>query len=214
MPNAWPTRALAVVLLAAACLAGGCAASPWEENFRPAPGLHGGLPGPAGADAEVTIRAVEWERLQAFEAEARERSMGRDLPFDEWPEEWRDFERAEFLRMIRITEDPDLIEDLGTSEFVVPGTLDPYDGSLESFARRIGARYAVVGARGVGLRDVIVYAPLTTWYDDAPSVRRGRGGHGVRTYSGTGTATSYVPRVVKRDSTQYVVYFARSAGGD
>lgn len=198
----------------------GCGPSVWAEHFIRAPGIGERDLEPLDPDAPVTIRRVEWERLTSYDDAARARAIGRDLPPDLWPPDVRTAETADFLRALRILEDPADVRRLGSASFVHPGRLSPFAGSLERFARSIGAAYAVVSERPVGLRETVIYAPMTTYYD---RVVTGRGKHRSHHDDGRsdddrdyrverGSATTYVPTVIAVDSFHYVVYFVASDG--
>ncbi|MEO1131006.1 MAG: hypothetical protein AAFX05_15040 [Planctomycetota bacterium] len=190
------------LLVLAAITLTGCAPNPWRSSFVANPSVGDVQFEPTDA---VTLRAVEWERLEAFGSEARARAIARDLPPDAWPLELRRQEKGEFLRGLRVLEEPEGVILLGSSAFVEPGTIDPYAGTLQQHAASIGAHYAVYSERYVGPRETIESYPMTTWYSDV----RTRDGKKPR----SGSSTTYVPVVVTRDSFQYVVYYLRRVDG-
>lgn len=184
---------------------GGCS-NPWRDNF---------VANPAFRDVEfpptksVIIRRVEPERLAEYYKAAHERALKSDVAPDEWPEAKRLQEKQEFLKTLRISEGPEAIVFLGSSSFMNAGTIDLYNGQLQSVAEKIGADYAVVSEEYVGLRDQIVYSPVTTY---GWGWGGGWGGHYGRWgpwRSDFDFYTTYVPMVVSMDSYHYVAFFLR-----
>lgn len=181
----------------------GCSSNPWEKNYTPNPAFRGIEFEPT---AGVTIRRVEADRLEAYHEAAHARATVRDLPVDEWPEAWQVEEKIEFLRTIRVMEGPREVFYLGAASFPVPGGIDPYDGRLEAFAMELGADYAVVSDQYIGVRDKIVYAPVTSTGVGVGYGSRRAGRWGTDVWYGT----THVPTVVGVDTFHYVAYFLRT----
>ncbi len=194
-----------VLLVGLGAASWGCSNNPWEKRYTPNPAFRGITFAPTDG---VTIRMVEAERLAVYHEAARERALSRDLPVDEWPEEWQLEEKEAFLRAIRVIEAPREVFFLGSSSFPKSGGLDPYSGSLAAFAEKLGADYAVVSEQYIGIRDKIVYAPVQTtgWGVGVGYGSRGRS----HVYSDWGVGTTHVPTVVGVDTYHYIAYFLRS----
>ncbi len=164
-----PTRLLTPLFVLCVFL-GGCA-SPWEEHFRPARQL-------ASVDlsARETARVieVEWERLSAYEREARERAINRDERPDQLEPSEAQGELVALLDATRVDASPANALVLGSSRFLSTTLLDPYDHAVRAFAAKVGGDVAVVSIEPLGLRDTVEYATRTEWYERDVYDRTGR----------------------------------------
>ncbi len=191
--------------LAVLCLMLGGCASIWERTYEPRAEA---LTGRISRSDDVTVRKVPWSRLEATLTELSEAQADRDIHWDEWPDADRKAADAVLLRGLQVSEDPSLIEVLGRSSFKSTDRLKPTDGSLERFAAKIGATYAIWSSKVLGKTDKIVQEPVREsgfrpirYYD------RKRGRYGTRyEYDDW---TTYVPVVIEADETAWVVYYLR-----
>jgi hypothetical protein len=201
-------RSLALVLLFVVPALTGCETNRWRDTFTPNPALRDFSPPPT---PEVTIRTLEWERLAAFDDESRARLAQTDIPVDEWTREKQRFEFAEFLRTLRITEQPEQVLLLGSSDFISDGQPNLFTGELESFATSIGADYAVATSRHLGTRRSLIRVPVTTHSQTSGTAyfdnRRRRSDRAV--YNETTSETTWVPREVDIDAFHTITYFFR-----
>ena len=199
------------MLLPLLVLLGGCA-NPWRDSFVPNPAFRDVT---FPATKSVIVRRVEPDRLAVYYQAAHERAMASDIAPDEWPQAKRLEEKEDFLRALRISDGPREVVFLGSSAFMHAGTMDLFDGQLEQFAEKLGADYAVVSEEYVGLRDHVVYSPVTTygWGGGWGGAWGGGWGGGYDRYgpwrSDFDFYTTYVPVVVAVDSYHYVAFFLR-----
>ena len=171
--------------------------SAWRDHYRGAPA---GAYEPTEA---VTIREVPWARLDDTLHDIEARRAASDVHWEEWTDKQHMEEQADLLRGLQISEHPEDIVVLGRSVFRSTDHLRPEDGSLERFARSIGADYAVWSAHYVGTRRVV---------RDRPVQQHGVGfGYGSKRgrHSGVWTRTVYVPVSVDADEYAWVVYYLR-----
>ncbi|MCC5823956.1 MAG: hypothetical protein LAT64_11100 [Phycisphaerales bacterium] len=191
-----PARPLMLLLLAMLAALPACRTT-WQDHYRGAPA---GSYTPTDA---VVIREVPWSRLDETLHAIEERRADSDIHWEEWTREQHLEEQAELLRGLQISEHPDDIIVIGRSVFRSTSHLSPEDGSLERFARSIGADYAVWSAHYVGTRRVA---------RDRPVQQHGVGfGYGSRRgrHTGVWTRTVYVPVSVDADEYAWVVYYLR-----
>lgn len=203
------TRLLTLALMFCGCILSGCAApNRWQETFTQNPSLRDFQPPPT---SETIVRTVEWDRLEAFDAESRQRLARTDIPIDEWTPDQHRREFADFLRTLRITEEPEQVLLLGSSSFISDGRPNLLDGELESFARKLGADYAVTTSRHLGARRTIIRVPVTTYSTRTStffdSDRRRRSGRA--TFDETISETTWVPREIDIDAHHTITYFFR-----
>lgn len=173
----------------------------WQDHYRGAP---------AGAyepTAEVTLREVPWPRIDATLQSIRDKRAASDTHWDEWTSEQKLDEQAELLSGLQISEDPRDIIVLGRSVFRSTDRLRPDDGSLEKFARSLGADYAVWSAHYLGTKEVVQQEPV---YESGWSYRGYRDSHGRHRHDFVPwDRTVFVPVVVEADEYVWVVYFLR-----
>lgn len=188
--------ALLMTLLALAPL-GGCATA-WKQHYEGEP------PGTVEPTESVTLREVPWPRIEQMLRDIEAARAASDTHPDEWPPERLAAEKATLLRGLQISERPDDIEILGRSVFRSTTPLRPGDGSLASFARSIGADYAVWSSNYLGTKEIVQQEAIRSagFYG---SYRHG-GRHG--SYEPWGR-TSFVPVVIEADEHAWVVYYLR-----
>lgn len=200
------TRSLGILrllpLLTLAVL-GGCSTA-WQDHYR---GVGAGVHPPTPAAEPVTIREVPWSRLDATLRSIGERRAASDIHPDEWTDEQRAEERTDLLRGLQISESPDDILVLGRSVFRSTDHLRPEDGSLERFARSIGAEYAVWSAHYLGTREVVRKEAVTEHGWSSRGYRDGSGRY-RRDYQ-PWDRTVFVPVVVEADEHAWIVYYLR-----
>jgi hypothetical protein len=186
-------------LLALAALVG-CSTA-WQSHYR---GVEAGIHPPTET---VTVREVPWSRLDGTLRAIEARRAASDTHPDEWTAEQHAEERADLLHGLQISESPDDILVLGRSVFRSTDHLSPDDGSLERFARSIGADYAVWSAHHLGTRRVTQQQPVhehgfhSRRYTDADGRRR-------TTYE-PWDRTVFIPVSVDADEYAWVVYYLR-----
>lgn len=177
---------------------GGCA-SPWASNYRPE---HQARYLPEVERDKVTVRKVSWSRVGPVLGELEGIVAESDTHPDDWDQEKVDKVHAKLFTGLQISEDPSSLVLLGRSWFSTTDTIRPDDGSLARFARGIGADYAIWTSTSLGEVERIVTRPVTT---HTREFRNGRRGGRTR----TGSATSYVPVVVRAEETGYIAFFIR-----
>ncbi len=191
-----------VMLLPMLFLLGGCA-SLWERSFEPR--TRAAL---LDSPSTVTVREVSWDRLERALLELSQEQARRDIAWDEWSETEKQQADAKLLRALQISEPVEDMEVLGRSSFKTTDRIRPGDGSLERFARKIGADYAIWSRRYLGKTDRVVREPVQESgyrqirYYDRKSKR-------YRTRYDYEYWTTYVPMVVKADESAWVVYYLR-----
>ncbi len=184
-------------------LLAGCS-NVWRDNFVGAPvGYYEALP----KDASVDVREVPWPRVESALSDIERRRAESDTHWKDWPREQLMDEQAGLLRALQVSEDPEDIIVLGRSVFKSTDRVSAYDQELESFARQLGADYAIVSSNYLGKTDKIVSEPVT------------RSGNSWRSYRDQGgqyrsefvpwSETVYVPVVVEADEYAWVVYYLR-----
>jgi hypothetical protein len=183
--------------LAAVCLLAplaGCS-SPWRESYRPF------APQAALADgAPVSVREIPWERMERALAESEQRAAASDVHPSDWTEDQRTEARRELLANLQITADPAAATVVGLSSFRATDPVKPWAGSLERFARSVGATHAVWAERYLGKADAIVNR---TVYIDSFEYDTDDDSSAYRTRVAT------VPIVIGKDETGYTAFFIR-----
>ncbi len=180
----------------------GCASN-WEQSFEPRAESSG-----LESSAAVVVREVPWERLERTLEDLSRLRAERDIAWEEWPESQKQEADAMLLRALQVSQPSAEIEILGRSSFKTTDRMHPGDGSLERFARKIGADYAIWSRRYLGKADRVVREPVQESgyrqirYYDRKSKR-------YRTRYDYEYWTTYVPMVVKADESAWVVYYLR-----
>jgi hypothetical protein len=182
----------------------GCA-GPWEQYYTPnLKSVH------FSATQQTTIRTVEPERLKAFSDEESKRRVESNVAIEDESAGAYLGRRERLLRALRVSERPNSVIVLGSSDFRMYSQLEPKRGELESFAKRIGADYAVVSEEYMGQVNATEYAPVTTYSQSyGTATVYGSGGSGTAFSQGGGSSTTYVPVQVTRNLFQYDVTFIR-----
>lgn len=189
-------RLVCVLILAIS----GCA-SAWKNHYR------GAEPGVFAPTESVTIREIPWSRLDETLRSIESARAASDIHPDEWTDAQRAAEHAALLRGLQVSEDPGSVVVIGRSVFRSTDHLRPEDGSLERFARSIGADLAVWSANHLGTRRVTRQQPVhehgyTTRRITTPDGRK-------RTEHIPWDRTFYVPVAVDADEYAWVVYYLR-----
>ncbi len=160
------------------------------------------------ASVPVVVREVPWPRLEQALTELAQRRTTSDVHYDDWSLEDKRAADAVLLRALQVPEPHEEFEILGRSSLKTTDRLQPMDGSLEKFARSVGATHVIWGARVVGKTDKVVREPVQhtgfrpiEYYD--------RSNRRYRTRYEFDDWTTYVPVVVEADETAWVVYYLR-----
>jgi hypothetical protein len=190
-----------LLLGSVAAVFAGCA-SPWKASFEPAV-----EPASFEPTERVVVRRVPWERLDETLREIERVRVESDVHPEDWTEARRAEEHAELVRALQIPADPDEVIILGRSVFRSTRDVSILDGGLSSFARSIGADYAIWSS---------TYLGKTTTVEQESVTRRGYTYRPFRHKSGhidydyiPFHETVYVPVVVERDEHAWVAYYAR-----
>lgn len=191
------------VLILLACLVLGGCNSPWQEHFTPARRL-GGVTLPERESARVI--EVEWERLGAYEVEARERAIERDVRPEQMSRADAEREVRALLDAVRVDVAPSGVLVVGSSRFISTDLLDPYEPAVRTFAASRGGDIAVVSVEPLGLRDTVEYATRTEWYERDIYDRTGRR-RGTRVER---RLDETVPVVVPRETWGYTLIVLRT----
>lgn len=194
-----PTIAV-LALLPALGLLPACSTT-WQDNYRGAP------KGAYAPTQGVTVREVPWSRVDDTLRRMEAERAASDTHWDEWTSEQRLAEQGELLKGLQISEDPRDVIVLGRSVFRSTDDISPTDGSLDAFARSIGADYAVWSANYLGTKKVAEQEPV---YEHGSSYRSYTDGSGNRKREYVPwDRTVYVPVVVDADEYVWVVYYLR-----
>lgn len=175
--------------------------SAWETSFEPAAGPSA----PLAAAQPVSLRRVPWERLDAALVNLEADLAQSDTHVSEWPQDRLDEREAELLTALQISDDPARVTVLGRSVFRSTEPIEPDDGNLEAFARKIGATHAVWSARYQGKTTVIEREPVTTTGYVWDGTRDRFGSDRDIAYN----ETTYIPVVVEADEYAWVAYFLK-----
>lgn len=198
-----PTRKLGLACLIASASASvfGCA-SAWERSFESAPGEASFEPA-----ERVMIRRVPWDRLAAALESIESARAASDTHPDEWPPERQAAEKAELVTALQLSEPPGKVSILGRSVFRSSADIEIFDGSLSSFARSIGADYAIWSTTYIGKAERVEHEPVTRTGWSGRRYRRGVGStdDGYISFP----ETIYIPVVVERDQFAWLVYYVR-----
>lgn len=199
-------RARAVLFAAGVCLLTGCA-SEWERAYvpsMPSDTPHASL----GADAQVRIRDVPWQRIDGALRELEAERAASDAPPDEWPPEKQEAAKQKLLTALQVTAPASEVEILGRSVFRTTSDTNPHDGELAAFARKIGADTVVWASNYLGKTQVVRDEPVSEWRSGTWSSGR----HGSRrSDTFTENSTIWVPVVVEADEHAFIAYFLRGA---
>ncbi len=192
-----------VLTLLAATL-GGCV-STWQRTFEASSAASS--PARFEPTEDVVIRGVPWSRLNsALRAIDRERAES-DIHPDEWPPSKQAAERVRLVKALQLSEDPAKVVILGRSVFRTTRDVDPIDGSLERFARSIGADYAIWSTTSLGKAQTVEQEPVTRTGYASRRFRDRDGRHDDDSF--WYNETIFVPVVVEREEYAWVVYYIR-----
>lgn len=183
---------------------GGCA-SPWQRTFRASSSAE------FEPTAHVIIRGVPWSRLDAALRENARVRAESDVHPDEWTAEQRAEERDRLVNALQLSEDPGDIAILGRSVFRTTRDVDPLDGSLERFARSIGADYVIWSTTTLGKAQSVEQEPVTRHGYASRRFRSRDGRHDDATY--WYDETVFVPVVVEREQYAWMIYYIRVLPG-
>jgi hypothetical protein len=187
-------------------LAGGCVTkppSPWQQFYRPNPSA---TPATTPAQA-VTIRNVDWTRVDEWSQTANKEAAASDKPIEEWSEADRLARRAKLFKALQLTKAPADASVLGVSSFESGMNTDPADGTLEVFAKKIGADYAIWATHPLGVRTVTVPFPVSS--SSFGSATAFSGARSATAY-GSGYSTTMVPVQQERMFHGWLVYYIRN----
>lgn len=191
---------VAAVLIA---FSSACESSSWQRHLSRGPDAAAALP---ETDA-VRIRQVPWERIEDTLRTIRAEVAASDVHPDEWPEERRQAQKATLLRGLQISEPPESVLVVGSSEFRT--TSNPGDEeSLRRVARSLGADTVVWSSRLLGKADKVIQEPVSGWTTGTVWSRDADGK--LRPRSQNEHTTAWVPVVVRADETGYVAFFLRT----
>ncbi len=186
-----------LALLGSALALGACAASPWERNFEPEPGIVTGPPIPTDA---VVVRPAPFERvdeaLRAFEQAWAE----SDVYWEDWPEHEKRAHTDRLIEALQLPGGTDAWTLLGASRFTSFDDPRPEGRELRAFAADIGADHAIWTSYYVGKSERVVDRPVhyPSWH-----VRSSRHGH----ETGIGSHTVWVPVTIEDDETLWMAFF-------
>lgn len=200
-PSRSAARLLARLLVLAPLAVLPACSTAWKDHYR------GSATGSYAPTESVTIREVPWERVDAALRAIEGERAASDIHPDEWTPEQLRAEQAALLSGLQISEAPDEITVLGRSVFRSTDHLSPDDGSLEKFARSIGADYAVWSAHYLGTKEVVRHESVTEHGWSSRGYRDGSGRY-RRDYE-PWDRTVFVPVVVEADQYAWVVYYLR-----
>jgi hypothetical protein len=159
----------------------------------------------------LQIRSVPWERIDATLKSLEKEAAASDLAPEDWPAEKKAAAHAELLRGLQVRQDPRRVEVLGRSEFATTADMRPDTArgkaELEEFAEKIGADTVVWSSRPLGMADVIVDRPVTTYGTSDAWFRDGSGRWRSSAFSST--ETTWVPTRMQADRTGYIAFFLR-----
>lgn len=196
-----PITVFARLLVLAPLAALPACSTAWKDHYR------GAAAGAYAPSESVTVREVPWERVDAALRSIEANRAASATHPDEWTPEQLEAEQAALLSGLQISEPPDEITVLGRSVFRSTDHLSPDDGSLEDFARSIGADYAVWSAHYLGTKEVVRHESVTEHGWSSRSYRDASGRY-RRDYE-PWDRTVFVPVVVEADQYAWVVYYLR-----
>lgn len=188
--------ALALTLTLAGCT------NVWQESYQP----YHGAPALASND-QVTVREIPWQRMEEALREQEELLASSDVHWEDWSDEQRREANSKLLKALQISDDPDRVTLVGVSSFRTTDKVTPWDGKLESFARKRGAHYAVWANRYLGKAEAIV--TRTVWSDSNDHISYENNAGDDRRASRHRSSSAEIPIVVEKDETGYTAFFLR-----
>lgn len=196
----------AILFGGAACLlfVAGCEPSRWQSDYHSM-----GVTVPAlSASERVVIRNVPWDRVQDTLTKLQAERSASDVHIDDWTEEQKAAAKAKLLRGLQVSGDPNKFELLGRSDFRTTDSVKPDDGSLEAFARKIGATRVIWASQYLGKADRVEQESANSM--TTRSYTGGRRSDGsARSYTATDNTTIFYPIVIQADENAWVAFFIR-----
>ena len=180
----------------------GCSQTPWESQFKRGEAIAS----PLDTTTQVKLREVPWERVQKTLTEIQDKLAKSDTHIDDWTPAEKTRLRGELLRGLQISTPPQDVEVLGRSEFRTTSGIRPGDGSLEAFARKLGATTVVYTTAYLGKAEAVrqeavqSYRTGSHYYD-----RNGKHRDSVLSES----SIYWVPVTVQADENGYIAFFLR-----
>ncbi len=195
----------AAIFLSLSCLAAltGCDRSLWQSEFQPViPGGTRLAAAPIPAATPITIREVPWERVQSTLTEISAELSASDTHYQDLPQDRKDVLKAKLVKGLQVSGDAASFDVLGRSEFRTTDTLRAEDGSLEKFAREIGATNVAWSRSYLGKADRVEQSPSTEFVDRDYYSPDGR-----RRSTGLEPVTVWRPIVVRADEYAWVAFY-------
>lgn len=177
----------------------------WERSFAYEPGA-----GPGAPTQSVLVRDAPWERVAAALAAEGAAIASSDVHRNDWsPERAREVELG-LLDALQLPIQEAQVELIGRSHFTTTDTPDPAGPELSKFASSIGAEYAVWSRQWLGKAETIEREPIERerWRWDRVWDADRKHYVYVRRWE---TETDWVPVVIERDESRYVVFYVRRA---
>jgi hypothetical protein len=167
--------------------------------------------------APVRIRKVPWDRMQQTLSDLERDATTSDVRPENWSPAQKADAKVRLLRALQFEGAPEQTTVLGRSEFRTTETIlpeGPDRGSLEAFARKVGATDVMWSSRILGRTEKVVEQPVTS-FNNGSFWGGGSRRHRDRWWSSsyTETQTSWVPMRVPADDTGFVAFFLRADGG-
>jgi hypothetical protein len=187
--------------------AGGCA-NPWKESFEPNRDLGDESFAPTSL-SEEDVREIEYERLQQFNADERQRRISSTTaPADLSPQEQR-AAKNRLLEALQLPWRDDEAIVLGSSQFVSNEPLKPRTNKqLRKFAEKLGADVIVFAGTYLGTAQRMENVPITSYTRDT-YISSGRGRRGSRVSSYDSSSTTWMPMQVTEDRYANHAFFIR-----
>ena len=201
------SRALIAALLASTtfiALSGCSTSTVWENEFRRGEATAS----PLSQNSSVRIREVSWDRVNQTIAEINEKLAKSDTHYDDWTPEQKSRLKAQMLKGLQVSTPANEVELLGRSEFRTTDRVRPDDGSLEAFARKIGATTVIVTSSYLGKTDTIRQEAITE-YRSGTSTRNYGDDSKRRDNTVSETSTIWVPIGVQSDENAFIAFFLR-----
>ncbi len=187
----------------------GCAFNPWQGGYRPAPTQ---MSQAHEMRTHTAVRQIPWPRLEQFLNTEADLLTQSDVAVEDWTPQQQAEARDRMMRALKLAEKPGELEVIGTSTFQTDRKIDPKDGQLAEFARKIGADYVVYSTRYLGKQDTIRMVPTWTHtsgrvYRESRRNRSSRRRHRVEYYDETTLSSN--PVRVRADFYGFVAYFVK-----
>ena len=194
-----------ILLLSAFTLlafAGCTTSSVWENEFRR--GESRAMP--RSQNASIRIREVPWERVNQTLIEINEKLAKNDTHYDDWSPDQKARLKSQMLRGLQISTPAEQVDILGRSEFRTTDRLRPEDGTLEAFARKVGATTVIITTAYLGKADTIRQEAITE-YRSGTSTRNVSDDSRRRDHSISESSTIWVPIRVQADENAFIAFF-------